>query len=291
MPPGPAGRRGDCRSRGARVPVVGHPAQESLACRATSYPQARTDRPPSRQCNPRLTRGRSRGILRHLFSGEPLVAVPRRQLSFPANLYPETRRETDLQAESAQARAHARLPRAPGDSQRPQGIAGQACQGPRSAQPLTGPTEHRGTLGAPVPGAPTDGAFPRSRRLVAGTDFSAVFARPIRSADRHFSVLARLNDASATPPADPDAGGSRSARLGLAISRKCARRAVDRNRIKRIVRESFRLACWDDCPIDIVVLCRAPAARAANRTLFEALSRHWCRLRQLACEDPRPRAG
>lgn len=68
-------------------------------------------------------------------------------------------------------------------------------------------------------------------------------------------------------------------RLGLAISRKQLRRAVDRNRIKRIVRESFRLHAASLPAVDIVVLARQPAATAEARQLTRALSKHWNRIR------------
>ena len=76
----------------------------------------------------------------------------------------------------------------------------------------------------------TDGGgagFPRRVRLGGPAVFAEVFARPAKSSDRYFTVLARPN-------------GLNHSRLGMAISRKIARSAVARNRIKRIVRESFR---------------------------------------------------
>lgn len=73
-------------------------------------------------------------------------------------------------------------------------------------------------------------------------------------------------------------------RLGLAISKKCAKRAVDRNRIKRIVRESFRLHRREGMPaLDLVVLCRRDAIDAPNERLFASLSSHWKNLRDQTC--------
>lgn len=56
-------------------------------------------------------------------------------------------------------------------------------------------------------------------------------------------------------------------RLGLAISKKHARRAVDRNRIKRIAREAFRVRRRSLAAVDIVVLSRAGIAAADSREL------------------------
>ncbi len=67
------------------------------------------------------------------------------------------------------------------------------------------------------------------------------------------------------------------ARLGLAVSRRAARRAVDRSRLKRLARESFRHrpglpAC------DFVVIARPDATGATNAELFASLARHFDRL-------------
>lgn len=87
----------------------------------------------------------------------------------------------------------------------------------------------------------------------------------MRSADGCMTVLARSNS-----------GGR--ARLGLAISRKHARRAVDRNRIKRITRESFRHHLALLHGLDIVVLARDGIAGKNNEELRAALGAHWNKL-------------
>jgi ribonuclease P protein component len=67
------------------------------------------------------------------------------------------------------------------------------------------------------------------------------------------------------------------------MAKKCARRAVDRNRLKRVVRESFRMA-QDDLPdADFVVLCRAAAPASSNARLFASMSGHWKRIQDQLC--------
>lgn len=72
-----------------------------------------------------------------------------------------------------------------------------------------------------------------------------------------------------------NAGGG--ARLGLAISKKQCRKATARNRIKRIVRESFRHHRAELGDLDVVVINQAAAATATNRQLFDSLAGHWGR--------------
>jgi len=85
-----------------------------------------------------------------------------------------------------------------------------------------------------------------------------------RSADRFFTVLSR----AASGPAS---------RLGLAVSKKAARRAVDRNRIKRLARESFR-HCEASGALDLIVFARPPASAEASAVLRRSLDRHFAQL-------------
>jgi ribonuclease P protein component len=108
-------------------------------------------------------------------------------------------------------------------------------------------------------------AFGKRQRLLNGADFKRVFSRAERSSDRYFTVLMRLNDAG-------------EARLGLAIAKKQVRRAVDRNRIKRVVRESFRHHQQELASMDCVVMARRDTSAAANEELLASLQQHWRRL-------------
>ena len=74
-------------------------------------------------------------------------------------------------------------------------------------------------------------------------------------------------------------------RLGLAISRKVANTAVARNRIKRVVRESFRMHQGRLDALDIVVLGRTGVAGRTGRELATALETLWTRLNK-SCAGP-----
>ena len=69
-------------------------------------------------------------------------------------------------------------------------------------------------------------------------------------------------------------------RLGLVVSKKNVKLAVDRNRFKRLVRESVRLR-QDQLPgVDIVVLARRGVQDMDNDALYRQLHGMWKRLRR-----------
>lgn len=125
-------------------------------------------------------------------------------------------------------------------------------------------------------------SLPRRSRLTAQAQFRNVFQQPVVSSDAWFKVLARPN-------------GLELSRLGLAVSRQVDPRAVERNRLKRIVRESFREHYTPDAdrnPADLVVLPRREAVTISNVQLRERLSRHWARIdERLAASAARSQAS
>lgn len=109
-------------------------------------------------------------------------------------------------------------------------------------------------------GAPT--RFRRSDRLLNARDYSRVFAGAARASDRYFTVLARPNDLT-------------HARLGLVVAKKNIKTAVQRNRVKRVIRESFRLGKSAMPSHDLVVIVKASAGTADSGLLRAALARIW----------------
>ena len=107
--------------------------------------------------------------------------------------------------------------------------------------------------------------FPRHVRLSKKADFRFVFSGPSVTRDRCFSVLYRANS-------------KEYSRLGMAVSRKNCRKANGRNRIRRVIRESFRqhqLQLSNHGGFDIVVLPTGQAASICNKTLGKSLQGHW----------------
>lgn len=66
-------------------------------------------------------------------------------------------------------------------------------------------------------------------------------------------------------------------RIGLTIAKKNVKRAHERNRVKRLARESFRLRQYELPSMDFVVVAKKGVADLDNRTLMEALEKLWRR--------------
>jgi len=61
----------------------------------------------------------------------------------------------------------------------------------------------------------------------------------------------------------------------MAVALRTVGSAVRRNRIRRVIRESFRLH-QDELPaVDVVVAARARAKEAGNAEMFASLKRLW----------------
>jgi ribonuclease P protein component len=120
------------------------------------------------------------------------------------------------------------------------------------------------------PGDKRTGTFPRAARLTRPAEFGRVFGGATRIADRYFTILIR--DSKYPWP-----------RLGMAVSKKTAPKAVARNRIKRVVRDEFRRHCQTLGAVDAVVIAKPPARNARRAELHRSLNRLWQRVSE-QCE-------
>jgi len=115
-------------------------------------------------------------------------------------------------------------------------------------------------------------SFPRHVRVRARADFDRIFAAATRTA----SPLLAVHLLRESGPA----------RLGLAVSRKVDRRAVGRNRIKRLLRDEFRRLRTQLAPGSYVVVARPAAASADPGALRAAFVSALRRARALPLTAP-----
>ena len=108
-------------------------------------------------------------------------------------------------------------------------------------------------------------SFPHARRLRTAADFKRVYAGGRRLGNEFFTINAQPNELE-------------RARLGMSVAVRMMGSAVRRNRLRRLIRESFRLHQASVPALDIVVGVRAAAREAAPAQLRASLEQLWQRL-------------
>jgi ribonuclease P protein component len=109
-------------------------------------------------------------------------------------------------------------------------------------------------------------SFPPARRLRKPGEFKRVYATGRRLGNELFTVNTQPNETGAP-------------RLGMSVAVRAMGNAVRRNRIRRMIRESFRLNQAILPPLDIVIGVRAGARDAEPALLRESLERLWQKLK------------
>ena len=105
--------------------------------------------------------------------------------------------------------------------------------------------------------------------MLTSRDYTGVFSNvQFKAGNRHFLLLATPNG--------HDCSGH--GRIGLIIAKRHVKRAVDRNRIKRLVRESFRHRRAGLPSLDIVVLARPGLASLDSSEIYRQLDKLWRKL-------------
>jgi len=117
--------------------------------------------------------------------------------------------------------------------------------------------------------------FPAARRVRRKWEFDQLYARGKRLGNNHFGITVQPNDLGL-------------ARLGLAVASKPFGGSVPRNRIRRLIRESFRLRQHDLPDVDLVVSARSAAKAASPAQLRASLEGLWDKVKvQCApCSQP-----
>lgn len=157
--------------------------------------------------------------------------------------------ETHVPTLCGQAQAHARFSCPDEDRRWPQGALGAARQGPRPARALIA-----GATAAQAGGS-------RRYRLSGAGEFDALFRRARRVEGSYVQLL--------WSPAAREPG-----RVGFAIAAKVLPRAVDRNRIRRMLRELLRAARPAIESYDVILRLR----RGVPRTQFPLVAAETARM-------------
>jgi ribonuclease P protein component len=108
----------------------------------------------------------------------------------------------------------------------------------------------------------------REAKLRKSAEFRRVFDQSSVSKDRYFRLISRFN-------------GLGYSRLGMGVAARTCRSAVGRNRLKRLIRESFRKQQNElsgKNARDVVVVPTFRAVSEHNHTLTCALHELWTRL-------------
>ena len=108
--------------------------------------------------------------------------------------------------------------------------------------------------------------FGREKRLLTPQQFKTVFdSATNKVSSRNALLLARDNQLG-------------HPRLGLVVGKKNVKLAIERNRIKRQIRESFRLSQNRLNGVDIVIVARRGIADLTNTELRQQFDKMWQRL-------------
>ncbi len=114
----------------------------------------------------------------------------------------------------------------------------------------------------------TGNKFTRKHRLLLPSDYTFVFNQPLRSSDILLTILAKYNPDTANP------------RLGLAVAKKSVKTAFQRNRIKRLAKEFFRLNQYKIACADYVLLVRPGIDKMDNQVITQSISKQLNYLRK-----------
>jgi ribonuclease P protein component len=117
--------------------------------------------------------------------------------------------------------------------------------------------------------------LPRQARLRRAADFAALRQPGGRLGSAHFRIRYRANDQDGP-------------RMGMAVSRRVSKKAVERNRIKRAIRETYRRQRTALPCVDILVIASPSARGCAGPALMRELEHLLRRLKPL---KPAPAPG
>lgn len=104
-------------------------------------------------------------------------------------------------------------------------------------------------------------SFPKSSRLLKQSEFQALKVGSQKYSTASFTVLKKVT-------------GQTNARLGLVAAKKQMKKAYDRNRFKRLIRESFRKQSVIPKQ-DYVFIIKSAALKLSNQEFDQQMQRFW----------------
>jgi ribonuclease P protein component len=105
-------------------------------------------------------------------------------------------------------------------------------------------------------------SFQKKQRLLNAKEFKAVFQSAKKRTTPYLAVFSKTNNLG-------------YARLGLIVAKRNVRYAHERNLIKRIIRESFRLNQSVLCEVDLVVIVYRAYNALSKKEKRQAIDGNW----------------
>ena len=112
-----------------------------------------------------------------------------------------------------------------------------------------------------------DSRFTRNYRLLTSADYKSVFDNAEHKVSCRFILMLAIKHKKC------------QTRLGMVISKKNIPKSVERNRIKRLIRESFRKARSQLPQLDVIVLIRRGLDGLPNLIISSKMDALWEDLR------------
>jgi ribonuclease P protein component len=105
-------------------------------------------------------------------------------------------------------------------------------------------------------------SYTKNERLLKPSEFQRVYKQGKWAANREVVINFENHQ-------------SETSRLGITVSKKVSKRAVDRNRIKRQIREWFRAQKKQFCSIDIVITAKPALNIKSSEEIQNSLDDIW----------------
>lgn len=106
----------------------------------------------------------------------------------------------------------------------------------------------------------------REKRLRATSDFKRVYQSKQWGSSQHYTFNILPHDLSEEP---------RASRLGVTVSKKVAKQAVIRNRLKRQIKEFYRHRSEALSSVDLVISAKPSCAKTDRQQRHESLEELW----------------